>query len=398
MPPANVCSAGTCTYTYVSDFKLKHNAETSNAMATEQWCGHSVADHLNRVNDKLTIFPSAVEEVTGVNNSLKELIDNSTALEPEGFGAPDHRDPRIEFKIENFNQAVRELITKSNGFKNTIKGLAKYASNAGQIQRIKDDMRSGDGVNHSINSYLKVIGGRMSNCRKHVEKIQPEYEKLHDEIVFKQNQQRSRLASSRNAPAPLWSYIARLICPTPKTALFTFTGIIGLALGYFVYTLTRNSTPGYVYSSFTFYSAPAPQTLMKGFEKRIKSSYRGAGDGRFELRTFMAVAIGCASGIAFYVIQKFFRTPEAQRMKVNIGPQQQFSPPDFTTGTSTLQSARDSVSTFLAKLEKIRCQLLDLEQCMVKAADCKDYGSIDDLEIQLHKLQQQMETILTLTK
>ena len=60
-----------------------------------------------------------------------------------------------------------------------------------------------------------------------------------------------------------------------------------------------------------------------------------------------------------------------------------------------LQSAGVVLSAFLTEIEHFKAQLQYLEQCMEKAINCDDSGSIQEIEEQLRKLQVTMEAILT---
>jgi hypothetical protein len=45
-------------------------------------------------------------------------------------------------------------------------------------------------------------------------------------------------------------------------------------------------------------------------------------------------------------------------------------------------------------LEDFKSQLLDLEECVKEAAECRNSGSIREIEQQLQKMQVDMESIL----
>ena len=97
----------------------------------------------------------------------------------------------VEFHAVNFKQEVRAAIISSKRVIHTIKSIARYASNAAHIQRIKEDLNR---VHHQdtpncqkLRNYLTVIGARISNCRKHVENVQPMYEKVHSVVLQRIN-------------------------------------------------------------------------------------------------------------------------------------------------------------------------------------------------------------------
>ena len=62
---------------------------------------------------------------------------------------------------------------------------------------------------------------------------------------------------------------------------------------------------------------------------------------------------------------------------------------------ASFQSAGVVLSAFLAKMEHFKSQLLYLEECVDKAVNCDDGGSIHEIEKQLQKLQVNMEAVLT---
>lgn len=72
---------------------------------------HTVANHLKLMEDRFTVFSSAIAEINGVNSSLEELIANDTAL-INSFGDPD-REPIVQFHAVNFKQEIRSVIISS---------------------------------------------------------------------------------------------------------------------------------------------------------------------------------------------------------------------------------------------------------------------------------------------
>ena len=71
------------------------------------------------------------------------------------------------------------------------------------------------------------------------------------------------------------------------------------------------------------------------------------------------------------------------------------SQPPPTTMVVSFQSTGVVVSAFLAKMEHFKSQLLYLEECVDKAINCDDSGSIHEIEGQLQTLQVNMEALLT---
>ena len=107
---------------------------------------HTVANYLKLVEDRFTVFSSAITGVTGVNSTLEELIANDSSL-VKSFGDPD-RDPIVEFHAVNFKEEVRAAIISSKRIIHTVNSIARYASNAAHIQRIKEDLSVSLSVHH----------------------------------------------------------------------------------------------------------------------------------------------------------------------------------------------------------------------------------------------------------
>jgi hypothetical protein len=144
----------------------------------------TVADRFKLVAGKFSIFSTAITEVTGVNGILEELIVNDLALVKE-FGEPGN--PIVELHTQNFKQEVSEAVISSKGVIRTIKSVARYASNANHIQRIKEDLNipqlQGETSCQNLRHYLTVLSRRISNCHKRMKVIRPIYEKVHNVIL-----------------------------------------------------------------------------------------------------------------------------------------------------------------------------------------------------------------------
>ena len=84
-------------------------------------------------------------------------------------------------------------------------------------------------------------------------------------------------------------------------------------------------------------------------------------------------------GLGCYFLTRGFRA--GQQVEENDISQ----PP--TMMVVNLQSAGVVLSAFLTEIEHFKAQLQYLEQCMEKAINCDDSGSIQEIEEQLRKLQ-----------
>ena len=345
----------------------------------------TVADRLQVTVEKLAVFSSVIIEVTDVNNTLAELIENDPAL-VEGFGAPD--DPIIKFEIENFKQAVREAVISSKGVKSTIRSLAKFASNTDQIQRIKEnlnlDLPHQDANYQELKSYLTVIGQRVSNCCKHMEKIQPMYKKVHNLVLKHNHPPLTTFAVPRfsvrrilkASAGPMGMIALTVLCPVLIKCIqhvqsFDYQQRMGpgICLSPFI----RQTT----YHMCEAASVPSPKWNPAGKPASVRMCILGIlclGCG--------IICLGC-----FFLVRALRSYWQVEERMIS----QPLAPP-----TTTIVSAGVAVSGLLEKTENYKNQLHDLEQCVGKAVNCSDSGSIGEIEVHLHKLQKDMEAIMAL--
>ena len=342
----------------------------------------TVADHLKSMGDRVETFSTTITEATGVNNTLEELIANDSAL-VKGFGDPD--DPMVKFELENFKQAIRELVIASRGVRSTIKSLAKYASNADHIQRIKEDLsvpQQDETSCEKLKSYLAVVSQRISNCRKNVEKIQPMYKKVHD-LVTQHNHPPLDPAAATTFAVP--QFVRRLISIGACTV-----GVTALAL---LCPLLIKYLRHISLSGVTLPSRPPDISLLAvAKQEDIRFSMQTQPRGiSLQMYLLGVLCLGCGIiGLGCFFLQR-----TSVRRVEEVETSQQLSVPPSTM-VITLRSAGVVISTFLAKLDNFKSELFDLEQSMEKAINCEDSGSIHEIEEQLQKLQVDMEAVMTI--
>ena len=333
---------------------------------------HTVANHLKLMEDKFAVFSSAIIDVTGVNSTLEELIANESAL-VKSFGDPD-REPIVQFHALNFQQDVSAAIISSRRVVHAVKSIARYATNAAHIQRIKEELNSHhqDASNcQKLRSYLTVISARISNCRKHVENIQPMYEKVHSCSVVILQREHPPLDSLTPF---MFSPILRLLSISACT--------IGVTAFILLCPLLRNLTPLGSYEPQL--AAPSDGISISDVQYGINPGRKSTSSPIF----ILGVLCLCCGifGLGCFFVRRSFRAGQQQVEECSSISQ----PP-----VANFQSAVAVISTFLTNMEHFKSELLYLEQSMEKAVNCENSGSIHEIEEQLQKLQVNMEALLT---
>ena len=386
----------------------------------------SVADHLHLMAERFAILTSTIAKVTCVNNTLEELIANDSTL-AEGFGRPE--DPIVKFNTEDFKQAVREAVISSEDIIDSIKSIAKYASNANHIQRIKEDLNQvpeQDPSCQKLKSYLTVINQRVGNCRKLIEEIQPIYKKVHN-VMLKCTNPPLESVATVTSTVPMLQRIVdisastifrfRRIVSRSTSTVFRFRQrifdiayimVMSAVLAHALYPMLKQhniklpvsefrGSPGvcpfkspFLLQQHVTCGLVEPQTyyLSSSWHSMPSPSLEKSGSVRMYILGI--VCLGCGIlGLGFFLIRRAFGSGERDEECSISKPS---APP--TTTLVTLQSAGVAVSAFLTTLENFKSQLLDLEECVGEAAKCQNSGSIREIKEQLQKVQADMESIL----
>lgn len=378
----------------------------------------TVAGHLNQMTEKLTVFSSTIMAVTKVNSELETLIVNDSAL-PKGFRAPD--DPIISFELENFKQKVRETIISSRDVKNAVRSLAGYTSNKTQTEQLKEELGSQcHGDYHKLKDFLKIVGERISSCRKRSQRMRPKYEETHNLLLNSWEQQHPRSARTVTTTVTWHTWLKRgLVVAVPAV----------LINGFWIFYTQQMPSPT---------ENPILPTTSHGIKPRsvVRLNLWAK---LASLSNFSRMCIFGLLCLGFFCLVKFFKSyhhvthqdvsvqpstpnrdvivrssssdegvsvqpstsdqdalvqPSAEDRDVTAGPTTPMSG-THTVGTAP-HSVIMSISSFLETMKDHEDQMHDLEQCVRETVDCIDKDQdIGDIEIELDRLARKMELILS---
>lgn len=295
-------------------------------------------------------LPSGVQEVLIAVRDVKTV---NRVVEIVGKdGTFDSQDPSLSFEIEDMKHSLREAVILSGRFIIASKSLAKYSSNEGYIQQIKDELTAGN--LQKLKPFLDGIAGYLSRCRMRVEEYQAEYGKVKEKT--------RQLMERRDAANPV----------------------------------SLHSTTEQDVSCHSYFAGVSVALFLPGLVALVFK----------EFRVFFALVYVCLSvsgfvfgknGYTFLLARSTFNSQQARGRRLYNNEIQ-------------LQSSQDSISTFLAKAPGTRSKLLQLEQCAKEASEC--VGTIaqqgrnptphllgetekyNQVKAQLDELQQQMTQLL----
>ena len=328
-------------------------------MARYQSTGsNSATENLSKVTDGIkTVFTSTLNDVKEINHVLREVVNSGDTLNPTG-------DPRISFDVDGFKQDIRDRLIVSDSFTQATRSVASYASNDRILKSIKEELSKNS--HQKLKSYLDVIKQRLGTCRERLEEIQMEYSHIYS-LAMKH---KKRLIED-----------SRCVILTPATA---GSSLVGLA-GCFVAKHILVTIKSLFLSGDGDSSAPEAELASGPTPTKHQPVAR-----LYMYDYLLCLLFGVAIGIGVFYLAKRFGFHQA----LGSG-QTSFKEP----GGVMLQSAVDSISIFLSKLQVATSRIRDLEQClaMVEAIEYTlDKKNAEVIKSQLDKLQYETNVLLAL--
>ena len=210
-----------------------------------------------------------------------------------------------------------------------------------------------------------MISARISNCRKHVENIQPMYEKVHSEVL-------QRIDHSASVVEPSVTTTFKSILRLFGSISVCTIGVIALALLYPLLqkylTLSDSNESQKPADNITISEAVAHGAAHPDGKK--SASLTGFILGCVIcLACCVLLVLGC-----FLIYRRAFRAHQQPEQVEESSSRSMYHPP--TSMTVSFQSAGVEISAFLAKMEHFKSELVYLEQSLEKAIKCENSGSI----------------------
>ena len=318
---------------------------------------NSAAGNLSKVTDGIkTVFTSVLNDIKEVNHVLREVVNSGDTLNTTG-------DPRVSFDVEGFKQDIRDRLIASDNFTQASRSIASYASNDRILKSIKEELSKNS--HEKLKSYLDVIKERLGTCYERLEEIQNEYSHIYRLALKHKN----RLSED-----------SRCMLLTPATAGSGLAGLAGFLVAKFVLS---------TFKSHALLPLSGDGDSLEDLAGRQTSTKHQPGARLYMYEYLLCLLFGVTIGIGFFYLAKRFdfHQPLGSRQTSS------FKEP----GVVMLQSAIETISTFLSKMQVATNRIHDLERCLVEAVKyAPEKKDAEVIKSHLDKLQYETSVLLTL--